>query len=114
MRSIVAEFLEVAALSLDNAMVLERLQGTGRLTTRTARDMRVVGLVARARGIDANARRDAPFAAYAGLQVQVPAYHTGNVWARTMVRLDEARESARQPLVLGQRSLARRGIHAPV
>src|SRR5205823_6259422 len=33
---IVDEFLEVARLSLDNTMVLERLQGTGRLTTRTA------------------------------------------------------------------------------
>ncbi|HEV8586766.1 MAG TPA: NADH-quinone oxidoreductase subunit C [Methylomirabilota bacterium] len=92
--SVVAEFLEVARLSLDNTMVLERLLGTGRLTTRTAREMQVVGLVARASGLDADARRDAPFAAYGDLRVQVPVYDTGDVWARTMVRLEEARQSA--------------------
>ncbi|HET9490970.1 MAG TPA: NADH-quinone oxidoreductase subunit C [Methylomirabilota bacterium] len=92
---LVAAFLEVARLCLDNTMVLERLQGTGRLTPRTAREMQVVGLVGRASGIDADARRDAPFAAYGELDVRVPAYEAGDVWARTMVRLDEAREAAR-------------------
>jgi Ni,Fe-hydrogenase III large subunit len=50
--------------------------------------------VARASGIDADARRDAPFAAYEMLPVQVPVYDTGDVWARTIVRIDEARQSA--------------------
>jgi len=71
------------------------LQGTGRLTGKTAREMQVVGMVARASGIDADARRDAPFAPYDTLDVRAPVYETGDVWARTMVRLDEARESAR-------------------
>ena len=92
---LVQEFDEVARLSLDNMMVLERLQGTGRLTTSTAREMQVVGMVARASGIAADARRDAPFVPYDTLDVQVPVYDTGDVWARTMVRLDEARESVR-------------------
>src|SRR5205807_2213516 len=56
---LVAEFLDIAELSLDNSLVLERLQGTGRLTTATAREMQVVGLVARASGIDADLRSDA-------------------------------------------------------
>ncbi len=92
---LVDDFDEVARLSLDNMMVLERLQGTGRLTTSTAREMQVVGMVARASGIAADARRDAPFAPYDALDVRVPVYDTGDVWARTMVRLDETRESAR-------------------
>ena len=92
---LVGEFEEVARLSLDNTMVLERLQGTGRLTNRTAREMQVVGMVARASGIDADARRDAPFSPYDTLGVRAPVYDTGDVWARTMIRLDEARESAR-------------------
>jgi Ni,Fe-hydrogenase III large subunit/Ni,Fe-hydrogenase III component G len=92
---LVAEFLDIAELSLDNSLVLERLQGTGRLTTATAREMQVVGLVARASGIDADLRRDAPFAAYDKLDVVVPTYETGDVWARTMVRIREAREAAR-------------------
>jgi Ni,Fe-hydrogenase III large subunit len=89
------EFDDVARLALDNTMVLERLQGTGRLTSRTAREMQAVGLVARASGIDADARRDVPFAPYDMLDVRVPVYETGDVWARTMARLDEARESSR-------------------
>jgi Ni,Fe-hydrogenase III large subunit/Ni,Fe-hydrogenase III component G len=91
---VVAEFLEIARLSLDNTMVLERLLGTGRLSTATAREMQVVGLVARASGLDADARRDAPFAAYEALGVPVPVYDTGDVWARTLVRIEEARQSA--------------------
>ena len=91
----VVEFEEIARLSLDNTMVLERLQGTGRLTERTARELQVVGLVGRASGIDADCRRDAPFAAYGELDVRVAVYTTGDVWARTMVRLEEAREAAR-------------------
>src|SRR5262249_30419074 len=35
---LVGEFLDVAALSLNNSLVLERLQGTGRLTAGTARE----------------------------------------------------------------------------
>jgi Ni,Fe-hydrogenase III large subunit len=92
---LVREFVEVAQGALDNTWVLERLQGTGRLTPRTARDIMAVGMVARASGIDADARRDAPFPPYDALGVKVPVYDTGDVWARTMVRLDEARESAR-------------------
>jgi Ni,Fe-hydrogenase III large subunit/Ni,Fe-hydrogenase III component G len=94
-REIVGRFQEIARLSLDNTMVLERLQGTGRLTPLTARGMQVVGLAARASGVDADVRRDAPFAAYAGLDVRVPVFATGDVWARTMARIEEAQESAR-------------------
>jgi Ni,Fe-hydrogenase III large subunit/Ni,Fe-hydrogenase III component G len=92
---LVAEFVEIGRLCLDNTTVLERLQGTGRLTPATATEMQVVGLVGRASGIDADVRRDAPFASYAEVEVRVPAYETGDVWARTMVRIDEAREAAR-------------------
>jgi len=93
--TLVTEFLETARLCLDNTMVLERLQGTGRLFTHTAREMQVVGLVGRASGIDADLRRDAPFAAYGELGVRAAVYEAGDVWARTMVRVDEIRESAR-------------------
>ena len=93
--NLVAEFAGIARLCLDNTTVLERLQGTGRLTEQTATEMQVVGLVGRASGIDADLRRDAPFAAYGETGVNVSVYGTGDVWARTMVRLDEAREAAR-------------------
>ena len=92
---LVAEFLEIAELSLDNSLVLERLQGTGRLTPSTAREMQVVGLVGRASGLDADLRRDAPAPAYDQLDVQVATSEEGDVWARTIVRIREAREAAR-------------------
>ena len=110
---LVREFADVATLSLDNTMVLERLQGTGRLTTKTAREMQVVGMIARASGIDTDARRDAPFAPYDALDVQVPVYDTGDVWARTMLRLDETRESARLIAVL-LRTLPDGPAHVPL
>jgi Ni,Fe-hydrogenase III large subunit/Ni,Fe-hydrogenase III component G len=90
---LIADFNEVVAIALNNSLVLDRLRDTGRLTTRTAREMQVVGLPARASGIDADTRRDHPFAAYVALPVRVPVFSQGDVWARLMVRVEEAREA---------------------
>ena len=57
--------------------------------------MQVVGVPARASGIDQDARRDHPFAAYAELPPRVVVHTEGDVWARLMVRVEEAREAAR-------------------
>jgi Ni,Fe-hydrogenase III large subunit/Ni,Fe-hydrogenase III component G len=86
---------EIMALALDNTLVMDRLEGTGRLSTRTARDHGVLGFIARASGIDADVRRDHPFAAYRELEVRVPVHQSGDVKARTLIRLEEARESVR-------------------
>jgi Ni,Fe-hydrogenase III large subunit len=88
------DFEEIAALTLRNTLVMDRLEATGRLTTRTAKDHGALGYVARASGIDADVRRDHPFAAYADLSFRVPVLTSGDVKARTLVRLEEARESA--------------------
>jgi Ni,Fe-hydrogenase III large subunit len=87
------DFDEIVGLALENTLVMDRLDGTGRLTTRTARDHGVLGYVARASGIDADVRRDHPFAAYGSLEVRVPVFESGDVKARTLVRVEEARES---------------------
>lgn len=91
--AILADFNQVVEISLGNTMLMDRLEGTGRLTTQTARDHGVVGTVARASGIDADVRRDHPFAAYPWLRFNVPVYSSGDVYARTIVRVDEVRES---------------------
>jgi len=91
--SILADFNEVVEISLNNTMVMDRLEGTGRLTTKTATDLGVLGYVARASGVDVDARRDHPFAAYRHLKFNVPVFESGDVYARTMVRVEEARES---------------------
>jgi Ni,Fe-hydrogenase III large subunit len=59
-----------------------------------ARDHGTLGYVARASGIDADARRDHPFAAYGELDVRVPVLESGDVKARALVRVEEARVSA--------------------
>ncbi len=88
-----ADFEEIVALALANTLVLDRLEGAGRLTTPTARDHGVLGYVARASGIDTDVRRDHSFAAYRRLSFRVPVFEAGDVKARTLARVEEARES---------------------
>jgi len=95
LEAILADFEEVVAISLGNTMLRDRLDGTGRLTTSTAVDHGVLGYVARASGIDIDARRDHPFAAYTSLTVQPPVFTSGDVYARTMVRVEEFRAAVR-------------------
>jgi Ni,Fe-hydrogenase III large subunit/Ni,Fe-hydrogenase III component G len=87
------DFNEVVAVALDSAIVLDRLHATGVLTNETARDLQVAGIPARASGIDRDTRRDHPYAAYRKLTFQVPVFQEGDVFARLMVRVEEARES---------------------
>jgi Ni,Fe-hydrogenase III large subunit/Ni,Fe-hydrogenase III component G len=89
------DFDEIVEISLANTLVADRLDGTGRLETRTARDHGVLGFVARASGLDADTRRDHPFAAYGELSFEVPVFESGDVKARILVRVHEARESVR-------------------
>jgi Ni,Fe-hydrogenase III large subunit len=87
------DFDAIVRLSLRSTLVMDRLEATGRLTSRTARDHGALGYVARASGIDADVRRDHPFAADGELAFPVPVFDTGDVKARTLVRVEEARES---------------------
>jgi Ni,Fe-hydrogenase III large subunit/Ni,Fe-hydrogenase III component G len=93
--SALRDFDEIVEISLNNSLLLDRLEGTGRLTTETARDHGALGFVARASGMDVDVRRDHPFAAYRELTFRVPVFDSGDVKARTLVRVEEARESAR-------------------
>ena len=89
------DFDEIVELTLANTLVMDRLEGTGHLGTRTARDHGALGYVARASGIDTDVRRDHPFAAYGGLEFRVSLFESGDVKARTFVRVEEAREAVR-------------------
>jgi Ni,Fe-hydrogenase III large subunit/Ni,Fe-hydrogenase III component G len=92
---IVADFNQIVEIATANGLVLDRLHGTGTLSHQTAREMQVVGVAARASGVEEDARRDHPFAAYGALPPQVIVYREGDVWARLMVRVEEANEAAR-------------------
>ena len=73
----------------DAPSVEDRLVTTGRLAPALARELGTLGYVARASGVDADVRRDAPYAPYGRLSVAVPVYQAGDVAARLQVRLDE-------------------------
>lgn len=92
---VLEDFNEIVEIARNNSLLMDRLLSTGMLSRRTAREMQVVGVVGRASGIDADARRDHPFAAYRNLEVRVAVMQEGDVWARMMVRVEEARESVR-------------------
>jgi Ni,Fe-hydrogenase III large subunit len=87
------DFEEVVSLCLQNTLLVDRLEGTGVLDAASAADFGVLGYVARASGLDIDARRDHPFAAYADLNFNVPVLTTGDVKARALVRVEEARQA---------------------
>ncbi len=91
--AVLEDFEEVAALCLQNTLLVDRLENTGVLDTESARDYGVLGIVARASGIDLDARRDHPFAAYDELQFSVPVSAEGDVKARTLARIEEIRQA---------------------
>ena len=72
-----------------------RTQGVGHLSPEQIRRYCVVGPVARASGVDVDLRRDAPYAAYSRIHMDVVVRDEGDVWARTLVRLRETIESLR-------------------
>jgi Ni,Fe-hydrogenase III large subunit/Ni,Fe-hydrogenase III component G len=78
---------------IDAGTFTDRVDGTGVLTNRAACDLGVVGLTARASGIDADARRDHPHDAYGRLRFQVAVEDGGDVRARLMVRAREVGQS---------------------
>ncbi len=72
-----------------------RCAGIGVLTHDKAVSCAVVGPTARASGVAQDLRRDAPYAAYAELDFQVPVEKAGDVRARLFVRALEIIESCR-------------------
>ena len=87
------DFSDLSRILFHNASLTDRLETTGILKERTARDHGVMGLVGRAAGIDRDVRRDRPFAAYGRLAFKVPIYRYGDVRARLRVRIDEVQET---------------------
>ncbi|MEW5984661.1 MAG: NADH-quinone oxidoreductase subunit C [Acidobacteriota bacterium] len=88
------DFVEVSDICLENSLVTDRLDRTGVLDTRTALDLGVRGHVARASGVNVDARRDYGRGQYEGLSFDVPVMTSGDVRARLLIRLAEAKQSA--------------------
>jgi Ni,Fe-hydrogenase III large subunit/Ni,Fe-hydrogenase III component G len=86
-------FDDLVTLLIDSGTFTDRVDGTGVLAPQLARDLGVVGIAARASGLDLDLRRDQPHDAYSGLRFQVPVEEGGDVRARLMVRAREVEQS---------------------
>lgn len=93
LRELEKEFKKLVDVGLGVPQVRRRLTGTGILPKSDAIKLQVEGPVARASGIDRDARRDLPYAAYKYSDFKVPVYTEGDNLARALVRVDEVFES---------------------
>ncbi|MHB9022693.1 MAG: NADH-quinone oxidoreductase subunit D-related protein [Armatimonadota bacterium] len=80
-------------LVLENQAVIERMEGTGRLSASLARDFGLVGPAARASGSSYDARAVFPHATFPQLAPPVAQRQTGDVLARVQIRAEELRAS---------------------
>ncbi len=78
---------------IGDSAIHKRTKGVGYLSKEEAIKWSLVGPVARARGIDIDARRDHPYAAYKELKFDVPVVDSCDVWGTLVVRLLEIYES---------------------
>jgi Ni,Fe-hydrogenase III large subunit len=83
------DFAQMARLILHTSSVQNRFESTGILTAEVAKQLAVVGPVARASGIALDVRRDHPSGRYRDIHVDVPHYTYGDVLARARIRIDE-------------------------
>ena len=82
-----------ANLLWDTSSVRGRFEKTGALTTETARETGLVGVAARACGLERDVRHEFPSGIYQFVQIPVSTYHTGDVFARAYVRWLEIQRS---------------------
>ena len=80
---------------LNNPICQQRSRGIAVVDPLLAMECGVTGPILRASGVDFDLRRDAPYAAYGELQINVPVRTEGDALARALVRIEELRESAR-------------------
>ncbi len=109
-----ADAAEIADLALSHSVVRERFTGTAVLTTDKARDLGVLGYVARASGLDIDARRDHPFHDL-GDALTTRTHASGDVLARfhDPRRRDRRLHRAHHPAAPGHQHRNRRHLGHP-
>ena len=90
--AVAADVAEIVELALANSVVRDRFTGTAVLGADQVRDIGALGYVARASGVDIDARRDHPFHD-ATAQVAAVTGSDGDVLARFLVRAGEVQAS---------------------
>jgi len=108
LRGVAAEVEELVGITLGHSVVRDRFTGTAVLPPDQARAIGTLGCVARASGLDADARRDHPFIDL-GPAFTVTVEDTGDVLARYLVRAREYAVSTNVILGLLDRIRGERG-----
>lgn len=85
--------LDAGGLLWDTPSVLARFQGTGVVSREHAETLGLVGVSARACGLERDVRAEFPFGAYRKRDVPIVVETTGDVYARARVRFREIRTS---------------------
>ncbi len=96
---IMADFKEVVKILNSSVSFMDRVDGTGLLRKKTAEDLGVVGLGARASGIAVDLRKSFP-GVYQEVNLRIVKDEKGDALARLKVRVSEFEESARLILEL--------------
>ncbi len=86
---------EIEGMLSRNRIFLDRTKGVAHFTREQCIAYGVTGPVARASGVDRDLRRDRPYLGYEQYDFEVPLQTEGDVYARYVVRLAEARQSMR-------------------
>jgi Ni,Fe-hydrogenase III large subunit/Ni,Fe-hydrogenase III component G len=89
------EWTKVYAAVKGDRNIMARSRGVGVTTKELVKDLALLGPVARAAGVDIDARRDHPYAAYDKVEFDVVTAEGGDVWGRIVVRTLEVFESIR-------------------
>ncbi len=89
------EFERLVAIYDENSSLEDRIRNTGILKPEQARDLCVVGFVARASGLNLDCRIHHPFPPYDRIDITVPVLVSGDVHSRAWVRVEEVRDSIR-------------------
>jgi Ni,Fe-hydrogenase III large subunit len=84
---------DAAGLLLTNQSVVARLEETGAISSETCRDLGLVGVAARACGLERDVRQEFPAGIFRFFQIPVATWHTGDVLARAQVRRVEIQRS---------------------
>lgn len=89
------EWLAVVAALAKDRNLQKRTLGIGLANRSLVKEFGLLGPVARAAGVDIDARRDHPYAAYDRVEFDVITESGGDVWSRILVRAREVFESIR-------------------
>lgn len=93
LQDIIKDFSEVISIAENSSSLLNRLKDTGILTYQIAKDYGVVGVAAKAIGIEMDARANYSYAVYNKLDFKTAVGHGGDVYARFSVRIQEVYSS---------------------